>query len=144
MSILDINRLIYNDENTKINVAPNGVAYLTFKLLEEAGVKHGFSTRIGGVSEGIYRSMNLSFHRGDLQERVRRNHELFAEAIGYNSADTVFSDQIHETTIARVYEADRGRGMKGEKGISGADGLVTDCPGVPLMTFYAEIGRAHV
>ncbi|MBE5937200.1 MAG: peptidoglycan editing factor PgeF [Lachnospiraceae bacterium] len=124
--------------NTTINLAPNGVLYLTFDKLTKAGVKHGFSTRIGGVSSGIYKSMNLSFHRGDDYENVMENHRRFAEAIGYNHLDTVFSDQIHETHIERVGIKDRGHGMKGEKGMPGADGLVTDEPGVPIMTFYAD------
>ena len=42
----------------------NHVAYLSFPALEETGlVKHGFSTRLGGVSEGVWSSMNLSFTR---------------------------------------------------------------------------------
>ena len=42
----------------------NGVEYLTFPALEETGVvKHLFSTRIGGVSEGIFATMNLSYFR---------------------------------------------------------------------------------
>lgn len=124
--------------NTSINTAPNGVKYLTFRLFEDAGLIHGFSTRIGGVSGGIYKSMNMSFQRGDEYDNVLENHRRFAEAVGYNYKDTVFSDQIHGTHIARVGASDRGQGMDGGKGIAGADGLVTDEPGVPLMTFYAD------
>lgn len=138
-SILGINDMVINKYgNTILNKADNGVEYLTFELLNKAGVKHAFSTRAGGVSEGIYRSMNLSFHRGDSFENVMRNHELFSEAVGYNHKDTVFSDQVHETKIVRVTHTDKGRGMKGEKGIPATDGLVTDQPGIPLMTFYAD------
>ena len=48
----------------------NGVTYLTFDLLKEANVKHGFSTRLGGVSTGVYEPMNLGFNRGDSDENV--------------------------------------------------------------------------
>lgn len=123
---------------TTIHTAENGVVYLTFDLLEKAGVRHGFSTRKGGVSKGIYESMNLSFHRGDEFDDVIQNHRLFADAVGYDYRDTVFSDQIHSTKIARVTVEDKGRGMMGEKGIPEMDGLVTDVPGIPLMTFYAD------
>lgn len=126
------------NHKTIINTAENLVVYLTFELFEKAGVKHAFSTKKGGVSTGIYKSMNLSFHRGDEYENVLENHKLFAEAVGYDYKKTVFSDQIHETQIARVSEKDMGKGMKGEKGITGMDGLVTDIPGIPLMTFYAD------
>lgn len=124
--------------NTTINMASNGVVYLTFKLFENVGLKHGFSTRIGGVSKGIYKSMNLSFSRGDDYEHVLENHRRFAEAVGYDYMSTVFSDQVHGVRIAQVGMEDRGHGMHGEKGINGADGLITDEPGVPLMTFYAD------
>lgn len=123
---------------TTIHTTDNGVVYLTFELFENASVKHGFSTRKGGVSKGIYESMNFSFHRGDEFENVLENHRLFAEAVGYNYMDTVFSDQIHCTKIARVTKDDMGRGMQGDKGIPEMDGLVTDIPGIPLMTFYAD------
>ena len=47
-------------------VEKNGVPYFVFKNLENTGlVRHGFSTRLGGVSEGFLSSMNLSFTRGD-------------------------------------------------------------------------------
>ena len=49
----------------------DGVVYLSFPLLEGCGlVSHGFSTRLGGVSEGELSSMNLGFSRGDDRERV--------------------------------------------------------------------------
>ena len=49
-----------------------GVPFLSFPLLEETGiVTQGFSTRLGGVSEGDCSSMNVSFTRGDREEAVR-------------------------------------------------------------------------
>ena len=57
-------KFVYANENhsTMIN-EKNGVVFLTFPKLVKAGVCHGFSTRIGGVSEGYLSSMNLSFTR---------------------------------------------------------------------------------
>ena len=55
-------------------VEKNGVPYFVFKNLENTGlVRHGFSTRMGGVSEGFLGSLNLSFTRGDDPEKVREN-----------------------------------------------------------------------
>lgn len=124
--------------NTKIHNADNGVVFLSFRLFDEAGLTNAFSTRLGGVSDGIYKGMNLSFHRGDRFDNVMENHRLFAEAVGYEHKNTVFSDQIHETSITHVTASDKGHGMQGEKGIQGMDGLITDEPGIPLMTFYAD------
>ena len=63
------------------------------------GIVHGFSTRLGGVSEGIYSTMNLSFHRGDDMDAVMENHRRLAQAVGYDHRRLVFSDQVHETVI---------------------------------------------
>ena len=50
------------------------VEYLTFPLLENTGlVRHLFSTRLGGVSEDMWTSMNLSYSRGDKKEAVDEN-----------------------------------------------------------------------
>ena len=52
----------------------DGVVYLTFPLFEKAGIKHGFSTKLGGVSVGDCATMNLSFTRGDDEKAVLENH----------------------------------------------------------------------
>ena len=53
----------------------NDVRYFTFPILDtEDWIVHGFSTRLGGVSEGVCSSMNLSFSRGDKEEAVMENY----------------------------------------------------------------------
>ena len=116
----------------------NGVTYLTFPIYEQVGLRHGFSTRLGGVSVGDCASMNLSFTRGDDEEAVLKNHRLFADAIGYNVEHLVLSDQIHETVIRRIYKKDGGKGVLRESDIQGVDGLITNEKDVVLMTFFAD------
>lgn len=106
--------------------------YLTFKKMEESGVKHGFSTRMGGVSEGIFASMNLSYHRGDHEEAVDENYRRMGDAIGFTLDQRVFSNQIHGTDIKIVSAKDKGNIM------TGMDGLMTDEPGICLITSYAD------
>lgn len=125
------------NQSTRIH-EKDGVVYLTFRNLEQAEVKHGFSTRLGGVSEGDLAAMNLSFHRGDDAEAVMENHRRFARAVGYDERRLVFSDQVHTTHIYKVTEADCGKGITRETDIIGIDGLVTNQPGIPLITFYAD------
>lgn len=116
----------------------HGVTYLTFPIFEKAGVRHGFSTRLGGVSQGELGAMNLSFSRGDDPEKVMENHRRFAAAVGYPVDSLVFSDQVHDTVIRRVDSSDCGKGILRSSDIKGVDGLVTDDPGVVLMTFFAD------
>ena len=67
-----------------------GVPFLSFPLLEETGiVTQGFSTRLGGGSEGDYSSMNVSFTRGDREEAVRENYRRLGEAIGFDCESPV-------------------------------------------------------
>lgn len=116
----------------------NGVVYMTFRQLDRMGVPHAFSTRLGGVSQGYLSTMNLSFHRGDDPEAVLENHRRLAKAVGYDVNRLVLSDQIHETHIYQVTEADCGKGVFRESDILGVDGLVTDHAGIPLMIFAAD------
>ena len=120
-------------------VEKNGVPYFVFENLENTGlVRHGFSTRLGGVSEGCLSSMNLSFTRGDDPEKVRENFRRMGMAIGFETKDLVLSDQTHTTNVRLVTEADRGKGFDRERDYTDVDGLVTDTPGLMLVTIYAD------
>lgn len=120
-----------NQEDIVCRTGRNGVPYLSFPLLESCGlVKHGFSTRMGGVSTGIYESMNLSFSRGDEEAAVMENFARFGEAIGVRTSDMVFSRQTHTDHIRIVTEADRGKGITCSADYHDIDGLITDVPGL--------------
>ncbi len=115
------------------------VVYLTYPALEDTGlVRHGFSTRLGGVSQGIYASMNLSFSRGDEREAVLENYRRIAGAIGFDWENIVTSDQTHTTNVRVVTESDRGCGLTKPRPYRDVDGMITDVPGLVLATFYAD------
>lgn len=115
------------------------LVYYTFPSLDAIdGVRHGFSTRLGGVSEGIFASMNLSFTRGDDVATVRENFDLFCAAIHVNAEDVVISAQAHTANVKMVTKADCGRGITREKAYTDVDGLITNDPGVVLCTQYAD------
>lgn len=126
-----------NKNHSTIINEKNGVVYLTFPKLAAAGVRHGFSTRMGGVSKGYLGTMNLSFTRGDREENVRENFRRIADAIGFREEQLVFSAQVHETKIRKVTAANRGEGITKETA-PGIDGLATDEADVPLYTSYAD------
>lgn len=118
----------------------NGIVpLLKFSNLEETGVvKHGFSTRLGGVSEGIFASMNVSFTRGDDKQAVEENYRRIAKALGVEEKSFVCSDQTHTTNVRLVTGNDCGKGVLREKDYTDVDGLITNEPGVTLATFYAD------
>lgn len=99
---------------------------------------HGFTTRLGGVSEGIFSTMNLSFTRGDDREKVLKNYEILAGEIGYLVEDFVASDQTHTTNIRVVTKADRGKGIVRKKDYKDIDGLMTNEKDIVLFTYYAD------
>ena len=111
----------------------NGVPFLSYPMLEETGiVNHGFSTRLGGVSKGCWATMNISTTRGDDPEDVRENQRRIAGAIGVQPEDMTFTNQTHTTNVAVVKARDRG------KRFQETDGMITDVPGICLVTFYAD------
>lgn len=122
-----------------VNQAENGVVYLTWPALEKIkGIRHAFSTRLGGVSEGYLSSMNLSYSRGDDPANVRENYRRFCEAAGFASEDIVTSDQTHTTNVRYVTKEDCGSGVTRARDFQNVDGMITDEPGVVLATFYAD------
>lgn len=113
--------------------------YLTFPALEETGlVRHFFSTRFGGVSEGIYATMNFSYTRGDKKEAVDENYKRAASILKCRMDDFVCSDQTHTTNVRLVTKADAGKGVVRPKDYTDVDGLITNEPGIVLATFYAD------
>lgn len=128
----------HNDQHMKIETR-NDVSYLVYPAWENQNwIRHGFSTRLGGVSEGIFASMNLSFTRGDDAEAVHENYRRIAGAIGFSPEDIVTSDQTHTTNVRVVTEKDRGCGITIPRTYSDVDGMITDVPGLVLATFFAD------
>lgn len=122
------------DLNTK-----KGVTFFTFPLLEQTGlVSHSFSTRLGGVSKGDYATMNFSFSRDDKREDVLENYKRMAAAMDVDADSMVLSFQTHTTNVRLVTAADAGKGVSKERDYRDVDGLITNVPGITLVTFYAD------
>lgn len=113
--------------------------YLVFPKLEETGVvEHLFTTRTGGISCGIYSTMNLSFSRGDDPECVSENYRRIGEVLKVELGHMVASKQTHTTNIHLVTEEDLGNGITRPSAYDDIDGLATDIPGIALTTFFAD------
>ena len=129
----------YKDKQLMNVNQKSGVTWLTYPAFEKIpGIVHGFSTRLGGVSQGIYESMNLSFTRGDNEDAVRENYRRLSDAMGFSMEDIVTSDQTHTTNVRVVTEEDRGNGITKPRPYTDVDGMITNVPGLVLATFYAD------
>ena len=104
-----------------------------------AGVRHGFSTRRGGVSAGALESLNLrGYIHGDQKENVEENYRRFCAAIGVDPEKVVLSQQEHQDHIRTVTAADAGKGLWRERDYRAVDGLITNVPGMVLTVFGAD------
>lgn len=131
--------LLYKDDRQVFREIEKETPYLEYPMFSHTGiVRHGFSTRLGGVSQGDYTSMNLSFTRGDDEAAVRENYRRMAKAIGVTCENMVLSQQTHTTNVRVVTEADRGKGIMRPLDYTDVDGMVTNVPGICLVTFYAD------
>jgi len=111
-------------------IEKNGVVYFEFGNIAATGiVRHGFSSRIGGVSDGHFASMNLGHSRGDDAANVKENYRLFCDALGVNAKNIANGNQRHTTNIQKVDCAGNWDNI---------DGFVTDRTGIVLTTFYAD------
>ena len=123
---------------TRINFN-NGVPYISYRILDDIlWLKNAVSTRLGGVSKDYLASMNLGFNRGDLDENVIRNHEIFANVIGVNPKNIVTGNQTHTTNVKVVTKDDCGKGIYRDRNYTDIEGLITNEKGIVLATYYAD------
>lgn len=136
---MSINWIYKDDRNVFRNVERGGVPYLSFKALEDTGmVINGFSTRLGGASKGRFATMNFSYSRKDDPADVLENFTRMADTLGVERDRMVVSYQTHTTNVRRVTREDEGKGVIRERDYRNVDGLITDVPGITLVTFYAD------
>ena len=117
--------------------AQNDLVWLTSPLLE--GVRHGFSTRRGGVSPAPWDTLNLGPGRGDTPENVRENYRRFFGCTGAAPERAVLSLQVHRDHVRPCTAADAGKGLVRERDYE-ADALITAERDLPLVVFSADCG----
>jgi hypothetical protein len=100
---------------------------------------HGFSTRLGGVSEGTFASMNLGVRRGDDREKVLENYARLGRCLDFDPYKLVCAVQVHRDDIRVIGPEDWGKGLYAHTDYE-ADGLITNAPGTALMVYSADCG----
>ncbi|WP_407724746.1 peptidoglycan editing factor PgeF [Ruminococcus sp. JL13D9] len=128
----------FNSKVMKLNNADT-VPYLAYNSLSEIKfINHAFSTRLGGVSEGEFTSMNLAFNRGDNPECVTENYKRLCKSAGFDFESLTASAQNHHTFVRAVTKADRGVGIYKPRDMESVDAIITNETGVTLVTYYAD------
>ena len=98
---------------------------------------HGFSTRYGGVSTGIFGSLNLGMNRGDREECVKENYKKFFTSCGIDVESFVCGKQVHGRNVM-IVDGNDARKPYGYTDLFEADGYVTNVSKVPLVVFTAD------
>lgn len=115
------------------NRRPDPVRSPVLDALQPAHIRHGFFTRVGGVSDGVYEGLNIGTGSQDDPHKVRENRGRVASWMGVAPELLLTAYQIHSPDVVIV----RG-GFDGER--PKADALVTDTPGVAIGASTADCG----
>lgn len=116
----------------------NGLIYDTADGLSAVGgVRHAFTTRLGGISPAPFDSLNFFERNGDTPENVFINYRLLGEAAGLDLSRAVGNRQVHGDAVKLIHETDAGR-LAYDARPYDADALLTDMPNLPLIAFSAD------
>jgi YfiH family protein len=114
------------------NERPRGLMIVSDFLKQQSGIRHGFFTREGGVSGGIYASLNCGYGSDDASESVRENRARVAAKLGTSRAELVTARQVHSSRVI-VADAPWGPDTAPE-----ADAIVTRTPSLAVGVLTAD------
>ena len=116
-----------------------GIGWYKAASLQVPGVHHGFSTREGGVTTGRKASLNLHWSKDGCEADVLENYRRFAQSAGIAYEDMVIVNHSHGANVIQVDRQSRGRGFTLPP-LPFCDGLITNDPGVAVVTSHADCG----
>lgn len=109
------------------------IPMITAPELALPGIAHGFFTRQGGVSTGIYASLNCGIGSADEPDKVRENRSRVAASLGAPAGRLVSLYQVHSAEVLTIEAPPLGQRPRG-------DGLVTSRPGIAIAVGIADCG----
>jgi YfiH family protein len=110
----------------------NGIVAYRFHGLDGAGVIHAALTRLGGVSQGPFATLNLGSTVGDESSAVHENHRRVFAALGLRREQVISPYQVHSANVRLVGRADAG-GIQDD-----TDALLTTTPGVAILFRFGD------
>jgi len=106
---------------------------ITLDVLDGDGaIRHGFFTRRGGVSDGVFASLNCGYGSGDDPLRVARNRAIAMDVLGLAEERLVTCRQVHSAVALSVATPWR------REASPAADGMATATPGIALGVLAAD------
>lgn len=115
----------------------NGLVYYTAPMIESAGAFNMFTTRLGGVSRGIYQSLNFRRAEGETEDNIHENYRRALAVGGRTPESVVCTKQVHGNIVTEAVLQDAGRGFSRAAGWQ-TDGLITRESGITLAGYYAD------
>jgi purine-nucleoside/S-methyl-5'-thioadenosine phosphorylase / adenosine deaminase len=109
------------------------VKFLKSKLFYKSKIKHGFSTREGGISADEFASANMHYRKGGDQKAVWKNRENFLESIGLKTSNLRLVNQSHGSRVELVDSLPLSYTELME-----VDGMVTTTPNTALGIYVAD------
>lgn len=137
----------FSENNKKLNVITKGdVTYLSSPIFDDVSwINSGFSTRLGGVSDGCCSSMNFAYNDYDTPENVYKNYQIFCNATGININKIVTTKQVHSTTVVKVDDTHSFRSVNAPGcDFPSVDGVVTNVKGATLFAFSADCSLIQI
>ena len=103
------------------------------KLLKQKKINHGFFNNRGGISDGIYRSLNCGLGSRDKKNKVRKNLEIVKDKIGKKSKNIYLTHQVHSNKLVFIDKK-----FKFDIKKIKADAIITDQKKVPIGILTAD------
>ena len=103
---------------------------------ENIQTPHCFTTRKGGVSQGVTAGLNIGYHRETDKENVAENYRRLAAAVGFDPSRLVLANQVHGNLVRAVTDLDAG-GLDHLR-YPECDALITNTPGMALYVSTAD------
>ena len=123
----------------------SGVGVVKSNQLMKLGVKHGFTTRLGGKSEAPIDTLNFGFNRPEPRNVTEANYKALCNAYSLDCNKLILVSYVHGCNVLEVTRRDCGRGIKPDiPPLPDCDGIVTNDPEVVLFTLHADCSAFFV
>lgn len=117
----------------------NGIKFLTIPSFTERGFfKHCFTTRVGGVSPGVFASLNLSMTREENAANKEENYRRVCGALGVHYESLTLVNYAHGNGVHTASADDAGKGVTRTSDFAACDALLIDGPSVTAVTLHAD------